>query len=193
MNEAKYYVSLPDNQMSKVPFSVTEIREMRTCGALTARRVVWCEGMAEPVRVDDFLAEQGKGAGGWGLVAAFRSCLRRYAKFSGRASRAEYWWFQLSLFLVLAVVLALSYLLLLCLPDELDFVALALPVLTIPAFVLPSLTLLVRRLHDTGFSGWWVLLAFVPAVGGLTVFLFTLLPSINVVNKYGFGPAGPEA
>ena len=193
MDGAKYYVSLPDDKMSEVPFSVAEIREMRTCGALTSRRVVWCEGMAEPVRVDDFLAEHGEGAGSWGPISAFRACLRRYVKFSGRASRSEYWWIQLSLFLVFSVVFALSCLLPLCLPDELDFVAVALPFLALPAFILPSLSVLVRRLHDIGFSGWWMLLLFVPTVGSLVVFIFTLLPSINLVNKYGFGPAGPEA
>lgn len=192
MSESKYYVSVPGGE-AKGPLSAESIREMRTCGTLSAQHVVWCEGMTESVYVDDFLASQLGGAGSWGLASALRSCLKRYAKFSGRASRSEYWYFQLALILIYMVVFALSYLLIPRLSDALVPVAMMLPLLVLLALFMPSLSVLVRRLHDADFSGWWVLLYIIPYIGGLVIFIFTLLPSVNQANKYGFGPAGPEA
>lgn len=186
MSESKYYVSVPGGE-AKGPLSAEAIREMRSSGTLSAQHVVWWEGMTEAVPVDVFLASQVGGAGSWDLVSAFRSCLKRYVKFSGRASRSEYWWFQLGVFLVMLVAaLLLAYV------PGLPGADLLLS-LVILALILPCLSVLVRRLHDAGFSGWWVLLSFVLYVGGIVLFIFTLLPSVAQANRYGFGPDGPEA
>jgi uncharacterized membrane protein YhaH (DUF805 family) len=85
-----------------------------------------------------------------GFVASVQSCLRQYAGFTGRASRAEYW--QFSFFTFLAGILAGA------LDTALD-TSLAEPVVTL-GLLLPSLAVAVRRLHDVGRSGWWNLLAF---------------------------------
>ena len=192
MSELKYYVSVPGGE-AKGPLSAESIREMRTCGALSDQHVVWWEGMTEAVNVDNFLASQLGGAGSWGLMSAFRSCLKRYAKFSGRASRSEYWWFQLGVVLVYLIVAILLTLSAFCLPDTLVSLVSMLPFVLAVALFIPTLSVMVRRLHDAGFSGWWVLLCFIPYIGGLVIFIFTLLPSVNQANRYGFGPAGPEA
>ncbi len=184
MSESEYYVSVPGGE-AKGPLSVEAIREMRSSGTLSAQHVVWWEGMTEAVPVDVFLASQVGCASGWGLVAAFRSCLKRYVKFSGRASRSEYWWFQLGVFLVMFVGAFLAYGL--GIPG-LDLLL----TLVILALILPCLSVLVRRLHDAGFSGWWVLLSFVFYIGGIVLFIFALLPSVAQANQYGFGPDGPE-
>ena len=58
------------------------------------------------------------------------------------------------------------------------------------AIIVPLLAVSVRRLHDTGRSGWWLLLSFVPFVGGLVVFVFTVLDSQPGENMYGPNPKG---
>ena len=56
---------------------------------------------------------------------------------------------------------------------------------------IPALSITVRRLHDIGKSGWWYLIAFVPLIGGLVLFVFTLLDSDPDRNEYGPNPKVP--
>ena len=96
-----------------------------------------------------------------------------YAQFTGRASRSEYWWFYL--FTVLATDAA---------------VLLGGPVggLASLFLFLPSLALFVRRLHDVGRSGWWILIAFTGI--GVFVLLYWLIKASDAgANKFGEGPA----
>jgi len=89
---------------------------------------------------------------------AVRQCLRKYATFSGRATRAEFWWWSLACYLAIVVVTLLDGVL------SAVLIALGVPffsplglLLAVGAF-LPSLAVAVRRLHDIGKSGWWLLL-----------------------------------
>jgi uncharacterized membrane protein YhaH (DUF805 family) len=85
---------------------------------------------------------------------SIRTCFSKYADFSGRASRSEYWWFFLFLigvYIVASLIGNLAY-----------WVAVA-------ATLLPSLAAGARRLHDTGRSGWWLLLNLVPLIGFIIV------------------------
>ena len=96
-----------------------------------------------------------------------------YAQFEGRASRSEYWWFYLFTVLVSAAA------------DSLGGTAGNLASLF---FLLPSLALVARRLHDVGRSGWWFLIAF--TVIGIPVVLYWLVKASDAgANKYGEGPA----
>ena len=96
-----------------------------------------------------------------------------YAQFSGRASRSEYWWFYL--FTVLAGIAA-------------DTIGDTVGNIVSLAFFLPGLALVARRLHDTGRSGWWFLIAF--TVIGIPVLLYWLVKASDAgANKYGAGPA----
>lgn len=90
-----------------------------------------------------------------GFSQAVRRCFRSYARFRGRASRAEFWWFFVFLLLLDVVGAVIDGTLGL---EELGPADLALSLLTL----LPSAAVAVRRLHDTGRAGWWLLL---PAVG----------------------------
>ncbi len=86
------------------------------------------------------------------LPEAIAQCLRKYVGFSGRATRAEHWWWDLAI-TAISVVLGL-------LVSLLPVVALILvgPVLLFAlAIFLPTLAVTVRRLHDIGKSGWWIL------------------------------------
>lgn len=104
---------------------------------------------------------------GIGFAGAVKRAYLKYARFDGRASRAEYWWFQLlyapmyGAWALAAGSASLRILLLLCLVVS----------------IVPSLAVLVRRLHDTGHSGWWGLYLLFPFVGGIVILTLTLLPS----------------
>lgn len=59
------------------------------------------------------------------------------------------------------------------------------------ASFIPALCLIIRRLHDVGMSGWFLLINIIPVIGGIILLIFTLLPSQKHENKYGVGPAQP--
>ncbi|GGL93860.1 membrane protein [Deinococcus aerolatus] len=120
-----------------------------------------------------------------------------YADFSGRARRREYWLFTL-VNTVISFVLALPFLLSSAAasadgaPGSLGGLALASAVLAsiyTLAVLVPSLAVVVRRLHDTGKSGWWYLLSLIP-FGSLVVLVFLLLDSEPGANKWGPNPKG---
>jgi uncharacterized membrane protein YhaH (DUF805 family) len=107
--------------------------------------------------------------------------LKNYVGFEGRARRTEYWMFVLFNFLAAIVLAILEYLL------GLESV---LTVLYSLAILLPSLAVAVRRLHDTGRSGWWILINLVPFVGGIILLVFMCLDSQEGENEYGVNPKG---
>jgi uncharacterized membrane protein YhaH (DUF805 family) len=109
---------------------------------------------------------------------AVRDAFAKYATFTGRSSRAAYWWFYLfNLLLLLAAVL-------------IDYALGTSPLiygLTALAVLLPNLAVAVRRLHDAGHSGWWLLIAIVPIIGAIVLLVFTLQGS-EPPNQWGNGP-----
>jgi len=113
---------------------------------------------------------------------AVSDALSKYATFSGRTSRSGYWWYYLFYVLVLIGVSIVD-------------AAINTPVLaflTVLALFLPTLAVLVRRLHDTDRSGWWVLISFVPLVGTIVLIVFACIDS-GPPNKYGNGPDGKDS
>lgn len=117
---------------------------------------------------------------------AVKSCLNQYCGFKGRASRAEYWWFILFCDLV-SVVLVLVDLVLFSATQSEFFATTGFHGIWTLAMFLPSTAVLVRRLHDTGKSAWWMLL-FLTIIGVIVVFIFTLLRGNEGSNKYGEDP-----
>lgn len=112
------------------------------------------------------------------FVEAVRTCFRKYVDFTGRASRPEYWWFVLSY--VLAYVAALIIDAAIGTPFFALVVALG--------YLLPMLAAGVRRLHDTGRSGWWLLISLVPIVGGIILIVLLALEGERGPNRYGPPP-----
>lgn len=111
---------------------------------------------------------------------AVKTCFRKYATFSGRAARSEYWWFALFLIvaqIVLSVVDAAMWhnAQMHVGPNYIDYVQQGGPLgaLFWLATIVPLLAAGARRLHDTNRSGWWQLLWFVPLFG--TIILIVLL------------------
>lgn len=113
-----------------------------------------------------------------GFAEAVKSGLSQYAGFSGRARRSEYWWFQLFFLLVLAVAAGVDA----AVGTEAVLFAVA-----FLALMLPTLAVSVRRLHDTGRSGWFYLLNWVPIVGPILLLVWFVTDS-HPDNQYGPSP-----
>jgi uncharacterized membrane protein YhaH (DUF805 family) len=117
-------------------------------------------------------------AGQMALPDAVRSVLTQYATFTGRARRSEYWWFALAY----AVTYFVAALIDGALGTTLFTVVVGL------ALLVPSLAVAVRRLHDIGKSGWWLLIGLVPLVGSIIVLVFACQDSQPGTNQYGPSP-----
>lgn len=114
---------------------------------------------------------------------------RRFAEFSGRSRRKEYWMFTLLLVIVNVIVGIIETSL--GLAGTLGYGPLSLVVML--AILVPSIAVSVRRLHDTGRSGWWLLLVFLPIIGGLVLLIFFVLEGTKGPNEYGPDPKGSDA
>lgn len=120
---------------------------------------------------------------------AFERCVReKYVAFSGRASRAEYWKFMLIYVIILLVAQALDVGLFPHTVDETGMGGTITTIVTILLF-LPAFTAQIRRLHDIGKSGWWILWQIVPIIGTLVLLYFLVKPSEKGTNKYGPQPS----
>jgi uncharacterized membrane protein YhaH (DUF805 family) len=112
-------------------------------------------------------------------------CLKKYATFSGRAQRSEFWYFNL---FICVVYFSLYWLNNLMVGNEMKSGVGGLQDLFMFGFFLPSISVHSRRLHDVGKSGWYQLLAFVPIVGGFILLSMVLTDSSPFENNYGPDP-----
>lgn len=141
--------------------------------------------------------------------------LKKYAQFSGRAPRAEYWWFYLATLVVGFVADLIDRVA----GSEIGVLGLVLNL----ALIVPTIAVTVRRLHDTDRTGWWVFAIFIPLVGlgfmagagiidssfdtftpsmavglfavvvaAIVLFIFLILPGTDGPNQYGADPYGPD-
>lgn len=127
--------------------------------------------------------------------------LKRYADFSGRSPRIEYWMFYLFQILIMVGISVLAAVFIAVTgnttaPDEpvspMTNIAALLIIVAGLALIIPGIAVSVRRMHDQDKSGWMLLLALIPIVGGIIVFVFTLLPGTQGPNRYGDDPHGPQ-
>lgn len=111
----------------------------------------------------------------------YTKVVKNFVVFQGRASRSEYWMFQLFNALIMFGIIIV---------EAMIYEQPIIGVIYILAMILPNLSVSVRRMHDTGRSGWWLLVSFVPVVGGLIFLIFTLLASEAGSNRFGPNPKG---
>ncbi|OGU23055.1 MAG: hypothetical protein A2580_08185 [Hydrogenophilales bacterium RIFOXYD1_FULL_62_11] len=116
--------------------------------------------------------------------------LKQYAVFKGRARRKEYWFFIL-FNLIASLLLTLVDFMTGSLDAELGMGLLS--GLYSLAILIPSLAVTVRRLHDTGRTGWWLLVGLIPLIGAIVLLVFMLLDSQPNDNEYGANPKGVAA
>jgi uncharacterized membrane protein YhaH (DUF805 family) len=115
----------------------------------------------------------------------FVTVLKKYAVFSGRAQRAEYWYFVL-FYILIIIGLSIIDGVVGTFDEETGIGILG--ALFVLGMFLPSLAVTVRRLHDTDRSGWWILLNLIPIVGALIVLIFTCLDGTPGDNRFGPNP-----
>lgn len=112
----------------------------------------------------------------------YLEAFKKYAVFQGRAGRKDYWFFVL---FNIVVSMVLGYI------DRLTGTFVAgtgfgiLSAIYTLAVIIPGIAVSVRRLHDTGRSGWWFLVTIVPILGFFVFLYFMVLDSDQEANKYG--------
>ena len=111
--------------------------------------------------------------------------LKNYATFSGRARRKEYWMF----FLISALIsIVLTLLDILLGTYSMEYEAGLFSGLYSLLILIPSIAVVVRRLHDTDRSGWWILISLIPLIGVIVLFVFICLDSQPGTNRFGANP-----
>lgn len=103
----------------------------------------------------------------------------RYADFQGRARRPEYWWFVLFSIVVNLILQALA---------AVSGVIVFLSLIVSLALLIPGIAVGVRRMHDIGRTGWWLLIAFIPVLGPLVLIYFFIQPTQPGPNDWGPEP-----
>ena len=115
----------------------------------------------------------------------FVTALKSYAVFSGRSRRSEYWYFGLFYLIFYAVaavvdVMTGSF-------ERTSGIGVCTAIVAL-ALLIPSISVTVRRLHDTGRSGWWLLIGFIPLVGGIILLVFMCQDGEPGANRFGGNP-----
>jgi len=120
----------------------------------------------------------------------YLAVLKKYAVFTGRAQRKEYWMFFL-FNIIIAILLGIIEVVIGISPDADESILANIYSL---AILLPSLAVSVRRLHDIGRSGWWILIGLIPLIGVIVLFVFAVQDGQTGPNQYGPNPkeAAPQ-
>ena len=116
--------------------------------------------------------------------------LKKYAVFNGRATRGEYWYFAL-FNVIISIVLLVIDVVIGTYSAEAGLGLLG-GVYAL-AVLIPSIAVGVRRLHDTGRSGWWLLIVLIPLIGAIVLLVFTVQDSKPGENQYGPNPKSAAA
>ena len=131
-----------------------------------------------------------------GFGQSISTCLSKYATFSGRARRSEYWWFVLFYIIVSVIASILDSIF----GTRIRFDSNTgttyvyqtgwIQTIATLALLLPGIAVQVRRLHDTGRSGWWWWLNVICCIGSIILLVFYLGDSKPGNNQYGPNPKG---
>ncbi len=111
------------------------------------------------------------------FLDSIENVIRNFVNFNDRASRSEYWWFQLFFFVALVSA---------------DFIDFMIGTIVFLGLIIPNLAVTVRRLHDIGYSGWFILLVFIPCLGsiiGLVILVLMVGDGQPQINDYGTVPS----
>ena len=118
-----------------------------------------------------------------GFGEAVSTCFKKSVVWEGRASRAEFWWFYLAQILIIFAAAII---------DQIIGTGF-LYIIALIVVILPSIAVLIRRLHDTDRTGWWYWIQLLPLIGLIVILVFTLSGSDEGDNKYGPNPSGSVA
>lgn len=113
---------------------------------------------------------------------AVKTCFRKYVTFNGRASRSEYWFFCLFNCIISSILFGLAIAIN---QENVSLIFLGLTFVYSLVVFLPALAVTVRRLHDTGKSGWLYCIVFIPYIGTFILLYFLCKKSDSHTNIYG--------
>jgi len=197
MAEKNWYYAVNNERMG--PIGEADLAPLLANGIIGPQTLVWCEGMSDWAPAGSTLPEALRNASKTSeasvpplsppsetifnhptaFQAAVKTCFDKYATFTGRARRPEYWYFALFTFagsIILSIVDAVVFM-------SQNFSPLS--SLFSLAMLVPSLAVGVRRLHDIGRSGWWLLIALVPVIGFIILIIFLVKKGDEEANEYG--------
>lgn len=115
---------------------------------------------------------------------AVKICFSKFATISGRARRSEYWYFSLFKFITLTTLYLVAAVVSFVASLDLTVVFWSISL----ALLIPSITVHIRRLHDTGRSGWNILWCLLPFIGSVVLLIFLVQDSMSSTNKWGPDP-----
>lgn len=117
------------------------------------------------------------------MLRHYSTVIKKYATFEGRAGRAEYWYFFLAntiVYIILSILSIISAAI-----SEIGVTIIFILYIAYTLFILPPLlAVTIRRLHDTGKSGWWILIIFAPVIGEIWHLINMILNSKPENNQY---------
>ena len=133
------------------------------------------------------------------FVEAIKSGLSKFVTWKGRASRSEFWFFFLFVMLSLIVASIIDGILGTTIKTVNPLTGLEqsagygyVYMLVGLALLLPNISVMVRRLHDTGRSGWWYWIALIPLIGAIVLIVWFATKGTTGSNEYGEDPLGGE-
>lgn len=119
-------------------------------------------------------------------IGHYIDVFKKYNVFIGRSGRSEFWYFViLNLFFIWIISIILDELTNLSLDATVSLV-----LLCFIGILLPSIAVLIRRLHDANYSGWLSMVVFIPVIGWIILFIILLIPGSKTENQYGQNPKG---
>ena len=125
------------------------------------------------------------------FVDAVKSAFARFADFATRSSRSEYWWFMLFYFLVGLVVSPIEFTIEFSVFGQgMEMTSGIIDLLVFLVFIVPTISVTARRLHDIGRSGWWQLMALIPLLGALILLFWVVKRGEDGDNRFGANPLG---
>lgn len=139
------------------------------------------------------------------MIESIRSVLSKYADFNGRASRSEFWWYYLAYMVVVFTLYLLAVIPTAAMSASDPYatesqelpafavVAMLLLFAVVVGFLLPTIAVVVRRLHDTDRSGFYYFMSFIPFVGGIIMLVFLAGSGTPGPNRFGPDPKAGAA
>ncbi|MDO4783024.1 MAG: DUF805 domain-containing protein [Capnocytophaga felis] len=119
------------------------------------------------------------------MIYWWKQCFKRYTDFKGRSRRSEFWYFYLINSFIYLLIIGAAFL-----SEDLAVLAMILLLLYYLVAIVPNIAVAVRRLHDTGRSGWNIFWGLIPYIGGLILLYFWVQDSQPNENKWGVNPKG---
>ncbi|WP_454388601.1 DUF805 domain-containing protein [Streptococcus sp. Marseille-Q8145] len=121
------------------------------------------------------------------MINAYKNFFKGYVDFSGRSTRAEYWWIYLTNFILAVFLYMIIYSTVVSNPNSIEAIETVnsltnFGIIWLVIFFLPGLALIIRRLRDAGFHWALIFIAFIPGVGSIALLILLAFPSKNIVE-----------